>query len=63
MKQERIAELCNEIGMALEDSSADILAAAYVEKPELLRRLARLNKKMQIIGDQIEQIRHIMTKA
>lgn len=43
MDQDRIAELCSAIGGILEDSSADILAAAYLEKDELLTSLARLD--------------------
>ncbi len=63
MKQDRIAELCSAIGMALEDSSADILAAAYLEKDELLATLARLDEKIDFIRGHIDEIRRVMPNS
>jgi hypothetical protein len=63
MDQDRIAELCSAIGGILEDSSADILAAAYLEKDELLTSLARLDEKIDFIRGHIDEIRRVMPNS
>lgn len=61
--KDRIAEICTEIGMVLEDCSADILLAAHLEYDEILTRLAKLEEKIQVVSGQMAEIHEIISRA